>query len=462
MALKKFLVALFVFTTVLLASASPMKLSDADPAMRPWVGVYGSVKESCFCIFIGYNVGSGFFVTPSGYAVTNSHVVRLEANKGVQTIDGAYHRFRVVAEDQLNDLAILKVTGTKPYKPSVIGRSGDLKVGDPVMAVGNPQGIGFTATQGIISAIGRTAMSDYGPANNLLQTDTSIDHGNSGGPLFNIIGQVIGVMSAGKTDVHGLNFAIPMDKVITLLPLMLSPEKRYGFILGMIVDQAGAVTEVIPNSPAQTAGMSVGDIVIMLNGISINSGLDFTFAIAERKPGDVINMRLKRAGANVDVSLKLGKVEQLPATKAEGLVSGLNCDYYEGKWEQMPDFSNLKSLKVEKFETVHADSYKGKNDFALRFTGFIKVPEDGAYTFMLGSYHGSQLYIDNQLVVDNNGTHGPVELTGFISLKAGLHPIKVGYFKQGGDSSLKLSWEGPNFLKQVVPTTALFYPGTGK
>ena len=136
---------------------------------------------------------------------------------------------------------------------------------------------------------------------------------------------------------------------------------------------------------------------------------------------------------------------------------GINYKYYEGNWEKLPEFDSMKPVDEGVVRVFSIDSKKSPNYFGFEFKGYINIPATGVYTFYTSSDDGSNLYIGNELVVDNDLLHGTVEKKGVIALSAGMHPIKVGFFENGGDENLKVYYKGPGIKKQVIPDSVLFH-----
>jgi hypothetical protein len=154
----------------------------------------------------------------------------------------------------------------------------------------------------------------------------------------------------------------------------------------------------------------------------------------------------------------LGPVTLRPAETVTGLVNGLDYAHYHGQWKELPDFDRLKPATTGTIATFDLGNLKGKEWVGIKYTGYIEVPADGVYIFSTRSDDGSRLYIGDRLVVDNDGLHPVIEKRGFISLKAGKHPIKVTFFQGPGDIELKVFYEGPGLKRQEVPASALFRP----
>ena len=236
---------------------------------------------------LGTSAGSGFIISEDGYIVTNYHVVEGATAVNVTLADGSRYSCQIKGYDATNDVAVLKAEATG-LRPVTIGKSSELKVGDPVVAIGNALGtLSFSLTTGNISGMDREISTD-GSIMNMLQTDTAINSGNSGGPLFNAKGEVIGITTAkysGTTSsgasIEGISFAIPMDDVAG----MISDLREHGYVtgayLGVSVSDvnssaqaygvpAGAyVREVVPGYCAAAAGLRVGDIIVELGGYEV-------------------------------------------------------------------------------------------------------------------------------------------------------------------------------------------------
>ena len=272
----------------------------------------------------GKSVGSGFILTENGYVVTNAHVVEKADKIQVTTYAGEELSATVVGTDTLNDVALLKVEAEN--LPAVtIGSSNDLIVGDQVVAIGNPLGeLTSTMTVGYVSAKDRAITTDNVTIN-MIQTDAAINSGNSGGPLFNMKGEVVGITTAkysgpssSGASIESIGFAIPIDDVIG----MLNDLKDYGYItgayLGVMVSDMDASTaayyripvgayiqEVIPGYCAEETGLQAGDIIVDVGGYSVESLADLTRALRKFKAGDTTAITVFRSGAEVTMDITL-------------------------------------------------------------------------------------------------------------------------------------------------------------
>jgi serine protease Do len=264
--------------------------------------------------------GSGFIVSSDGYVVTNDHVIGNANRVSVLLYDGTTHEARVIGRDPNGDLAVLKIDAAN-LSFLTFGDSENLLVGEQVAAIGNPLGeFANSMTVGVISALDREINID-GTPQNMLQTDTAVNRGNSGGPLLNAQGQVIGVVTAksGGTNVEGLGFAIPSniaEKTVTRLinnPIPVRPVM--GVTVSTVINTAGQtmvrVEYVVSGSAAQTAGVRIGDLVLSANGTRISVGDELINLIAAMNSGDEMKIVILRGGEEITLSVVLGESRAL-------------------------------------------------------------------------------------------------------------------------------------------------------
>lgn len=264
--------------------------------------------------------GSGFFITADGYAVTNNHVVQNAENVQVTTDDGKIYTAKVIGADPRTDLALIKVDG-KDF-PYVKLSDTPPRVGDWVLAVGNPFGLGGTVTAGIVSARGRDIGS--GPYDDFIQIDAPVNKGNSGGPSFDVDGNVIGVNTAifsPSGGSVGIAFDIPSDTVKTVIAQLRDKGSvTRGWIgvqiqpvtsdiadgLGLKKAAGALVSEPQPNSPAAKAGIESGDVITSVDGTSVTDARDLARRISTMAPGTSVKLGLIRQGQDKTVTLTLG------------------------------------------------------------------------------------------------------------------------------------------------------------
>lgn len=272
------------------------------------------------------SLGSGFIINKDGYIVTNNHVVDDAEEIKVKLSDGREYTAKVIGRDSKTDLALIKISSPFENLPILaLGDSEKMRVGDWVMAVGNPFGLEQTVTQGIISATGRVIGS--GPYDNFLQTDAPINPGNSGGPLVNLKGEVIGINSAIVPGGQGLGFAIPsaLAKSITsqlkdkgkvvrgwigVTIQTVTPDLAKSF--GMKEAKGALVGDVVKDGPAEKGGIKTGDIIVTFDGKNIKTSNDLPRVVAETAVGRSVDVTVIRENKEHNVSVK---VEELTEDK---------------------------------------------------------------------------------------------------------------------------------------------------
>lgn len=275
---------------------------------------------------VNTSVGSAVVIDPEGFLVTNYHVVALANDIRVQLADGRIANPELIGVDAETDLALLKVDlGTLPAIP--LGRSDQLRIGDVVLAIGNPYGLSKTVTQGIVSATGRGVLGML-TFENFIQTDAAINEGNSGGALINTGGQLVGINTAVLTQdagTEGIGFAIPVDLVRGVVEEIkkngrvirgyvgLEPEELSyveSAALGINPNVGILLSAVVEGSPAESAGLRRGDVILSINGEPIRSSQQALLIVARLNPGDEIQMEGLRDGQQFRVTLTA--VERVP------------------------------------------------------------------------------------------------------------------------------------------------------
>jgi serine protease Do len=273
-------------------------------------------------------LGSGFVIDNDGLILTNNHVVEKADEIKIKTDTGKDYDAKVVARDPKTDIALIRVSAGGDFpKPAQLGDSGSIRVGDWVMASGNPFGLGNTITAGIISAKGRVIGA--GPYDDFLQTDAAINPGNSGGPLFNMNGEVVGVNTAIVAQGQGIGFAIPINLVKEILPQLKSGKVTRGWLGVMIQDITPELAEsfglkqtsgvlvgdVVQDGPADKAGLKRGDIITTLNGKDLENAHTLSRLVASTAPNTPITLKVLRDGKNKEIKITIGTMpEEAPET----------------------------------------------------------------------------------------------------------------------------------------------------
>ena len=270
--------------------------------------------------------GSGVIVdADNGYILTNHHVVGDADEIEVGLMDGRTLDAEIVGSDAATDIALLKVEGND-LTEMPIGDSNDVRVGDFVIAIGNPYGLTHTVTSGIVSALGRTGIN-RGGYEDFIQTDASINPGNSGGALVNMSGELIGINSviiSGSGGNVGIGFAVPTEIASSIMGQILDfGEIRRGLLgvniqtidpeaaetLGADIDGGAIITRVFPNSAAEKAGLEVGDIIVGVNDKNITTGSELRNTIGLLRSGDSVGIRYLRDNKSFSTSAELGRAE---------------------------------------------------------------------------------------------------------------------------------------------------------
>lgn len=275
------------------------------------------------------SLGSGFLIDAEGYILTNSHVIPLGSGGiRVQLADGSEYPAELINADPDNDVALLKITPPPGVTlPMVrLGTSSDVMVGESIVAIGNPMGRANSVSEGIVSSLFRevkvpSERGEPGPRpvfRDYIQIDAPINQGNSGGPLLNILGEVIGINFAVETQAEGIGFAIPIDRVRhTLSENLLNPRLKREIVTGLRVqpDPIGCgvkLAAVEPEGPADRAGLREGDRLLTIGGKPVNWEFDFNKALLASRPGDRVDLVVEREGQRVDAALQLGRDDSPP------------------------------------------------------------------------------------------------------------------------------------------------------
>jgi putative serine protease PepD len=258
--------------------------------------------------------GSGFVYDDAGHIVTNAHVVQGADTISVRFSNGASYKAQLVGTDPSTDLAVLKVDAPDSLlDPLELGDSSDVQVGEGVVAIGSPFGLEETVTSGIVSALHRemTAPNNFTIADSI-QTDAAINHGNSGGPLLDLAGKVIGVNSQIESDSGdnaGVGFAVPANTVKTIASQLISSGNVQHAYLGVGIATASngvRLTEVRTGTPAARAGLEVGDVVTAIDGTKVTQATELGSAVDAKQPGDTVTLTYLRGGKTATVKVTLG------------------------------------------------------------------------------------------------------------------------------------------------------------
>jgi len=269
-------------------------------------------------------LGSGFIVKEEkgwAYILTNNHVVARAKVIKVKLSDGSVYRAKVVGRDPKTDVALIKIkVGNKKVPTVELGNSDNIKVGEFVIAVGNPYGLNWTVTHGIISAKGRHGLG-LNPIEDFIQTDAAINPGNSGGPLCDIHGEVIGINTAIVRNAQGLGFAVPINIAKKVMNDLLKYGKVIRGWLGVYIEDVSPelaqkfgvkhgvlVTKVMPGSPAEKGGLKSGDIIVEFNGEPVKNVTDLQLKVINTPPGERVKVTVIRNGKRKILTVKIGQM----------------------------------------------------------------------------------------------------------------------------------------------------------
>ena len=394
------------------------------------------------------SLGSGVLVDSKGYIVTNRHVVEKADRIRVRLQDdppGVQHDAKVVGSDQETDLAVIKIDVDHALPTAKLGNSDGMQVGDWVLAVGSPFGLQATVTAGIVSAKGRNIVPNR-QFQSFIQTDAAINPGNSGGPLVNMDGEVIGINTAILTDTNayaGVGFALPSNTVAQVYNQLTGPEHRvqrgsigiefnaqenpaisrvYGVQSGI------TISSVVAGSPADRAGLKVGDTIVSVDGKPIKNGDELVADIASRKPGTKVNLGFIRSGKKDEAAVTV-------ADRAKLFASRLG-DEEEGGAESAPKQSKfgvtVRPLTPELADRLNVPSTKGV---------VVQDVKPGSFGDDIGLTRGDIILEINKQPVNNEDDFDHIQS----SLKSGQDVVFLVRQRGGGRN------DGTIFLAGTLP-----------
>ncbi|MCD1294305.1 trypsin [Methanocella sp. CWC-04] len=288
------------------------------------------IRDAYMNVYPQQGMGSGIIINSKGYILTNNHIVENTQSMIVSMMDGTKLEGKLVGTDPMTDIAVVKVdNGKKKLPVAKIGDSDELRMGQLAIAIGNPFGFmlrGPTVTVGVISALNRTIQGERGVYENILQTDAHINPGNSGGPLLNSKGEVIGMNSANLPFGQGIGFSIPIKAAMQIAKELIEHGKVIRPWLGILgigltkeiadyyhlpVSEGVLVTRAFENSPAGQRGITSGDIILSVDGITVKDMSELAGYVRKKKIGDKIKLTIKRGSLQGDVDIILAETPQM-------------------------------------------------------------------------------------------------------------------------------------------------------
>ncbi len=280
------------------------------------------LQDHLFRVFPVEGVGSGVVIDEKGYILTNNHVIDDAERLKVTLTDGKVLRGKVVGSDEATDLAVIKVEAEEPLPAAELGNSDDLKVGQIVLAIGNPFGLtgGPAVTAGIVSSLNRTLQARNGGVLDLIQTDAAINPGNSGGPLVNTKGQVIAINTANMPYAQGIGFAVPVNTAKSILKELIEKGKvarpwigvasmkvtpQLARYYGLPVTEGALIAQVEPYSPADDAGLRKGDIIEGIDGNRVEDPSQIASHVRKKRVDDRLTLTVNRYGRQLQIPVQV-------------------------------------------------------------------------------------------------------------------------------------------------------------
>jgi putative serine protease PepD len=314
--------------TPVTTSEGALDIGNIIAKVQPSVVAIETSQTTSRGVFAG--AGSGIVLSADGLVLTNAHVVGNLSEITVVLSDGSKHPATLVGASPDDDVAVVQVQGVTDLTPAELGSSDDLQVGEEVIAIGNALNLGGepSVTRGIVSALDRNLSAQGVDLEGLIQTDAAINPGNSGGPLVNAAGQVVGMNTAIVADAQNLGFSIAIDRIRPLIQTLesgegaVTPDQAFLGVQSADVadlteelrsrfsveaDSGALVTEVVPGSAADDAGLEVGDVIVEIDGEEVEAAPDVRDGVVSHDPGDRIDLEIERAGERQTITVELGR-----------------------------------------------------------------------------------------------------------------------------------------------------------
>ena len=428
------------------AEGSPRRTRQVEIIERCGAGVVAIFSEGNDNTI---SSGSGSVIHRDGYILTNDHVV-LDRPGVVLHRDYPPLAYRTIGRLWEKDLALIKVDAPKPLVSVPLGRSDDLAAGEPILIGGNPGGRGIVFSAGIVSsprvmlgAPSALVMTNFpdDSRDRFIQFDAASNPGNSGGPVINAEGLQVGVVVAKNLQEQAINFAIPIDRVHQALGDLLLPEARGDFWTGIELDPGTAtIRRVAENSPAAQADLRAGDSIIALGESPVAGSIDYFVGLVRKKAGEKMRVKYLRDGKPADLALTLASYPLKPGLPVQDRKPGLRYRVYRGRFSKCPDFEKLKPDAAGIVAGHRLDQVPKLPDdeYALLLEGYLEIPETAVWSLAIGSDDGSRLFLDGELLADNDGPH-PLQFTsGRRRFEKGLHPLRIEFFEATGDADLQI------------------------
>ncbi|MGI9470187.1 MAG: trypsin-like peptidase domain-containing protein [Rubripirellula sp.] len=437
------------------------QVDDDSPRMTPLVQVIRGIEPAVISLFVRgekpnqFGSGSGAIIHPDGYVLTNNHV--LPRVDGFAVFRDRPVRFVVVGRLPEKDIALLRLRDVPGDLPTVpLGHSFDVMNGESVVVAGNPGGRGVVFTSGIVSskrvlldapnALVRTQFPNS-RHDDFIQFDAASNRGNSGGPLVNMEGELIGIVSALIPKEQNVGFAIPVDRVRELFERVLEPELIYERSVGIVVNtqsDEAVVTTVEPGSIAESVGLRSGDTLTAVNDRLVRHAADWCVLKHQLLPsGKPLQLIVRRGESKIPFNLVPDKKPPFSAVEVADVQPGLQYRLFHGLFTALPDFGSLAVQQAGVVPELDLDAVRGdrEDEFACTLSGLLQIEEDGLFRFTLTSDDGSRLFVHDQKVIDHDGDHPPIAASRLVRMRAGLHPVRIEHYEGVGGQELGLKLE---------------------
>jgi len=441
--------------------------AQESPRNTPAVRVISQIQPAVVPIFAmaTQSAGSGTVFQESGFILTADHVTTNATGVALFGLHRA--EYEIVGRVPERDLAVLKVNDISRLGAAIrMGRSNDLQIGEPIIVGGNPGGRGIVYSQGIINSasiepswpnilvksfwraetddlLGKRERSTGGRPD-FIQFDATTNRGNSGGPVVNFDSSLVGLVAIKSAQEEGTNWAIPVDRIRMFMPYLIPAEAIGGFEIGLQVDmlaEQGLVLDVFEGSSAWEAGVRAGDVIQKLDNQPIRQGHEWLLALWGRKSGDKVSLKFSQASKSRQAELELRAVSVQSTVPMSDKIPGVHFQLYDGLFPSVPNYEKLKPVDAGVVEKVDLNLVEtsGKRSYSIVYSGYLEFEEAGLVRMGIGSDDGSKLYLNNQLLIDNDLAHGFQTLTRWARVPQGLVPFRVEFIEVGGDRGLVLS-----------------------
>ncbi len=441
-------------------------LSQESQRITPAVRVISQIEPAVLPIFTNatQSTGTGAVIHESGFVLTADHVTT--NSPGIALFGLHRAEYEIVGRVPERDLAVLKVADLSKLKHAIkIGRSNDLQIGEPIIVGGNPGGRGIVFSQGTINSasiepswpnilvksfwrnetdvLSAKRERSTGGRPDFIQYDATTNKGNSGGPIVNFDGEIVGLAALKGAQEEGINWAIPIDRIRMFMPYLVPSEEVGAFELGLEVDMLGTECRVLAvrkDSAAWNAGLRTGDILKQLNQQSVRTGPEWLIALWGHKAGKEVAVTFSRGDEIKQVQMQLQPTAIESSIAAADKIPGVTYQFYDGQFPFIPDYETLKPTKQGVINRVDLKQIElaDKRSFSIVFSGYIEFSETGLIRIAIGSDDGSKLHLDGQLIIDNDLGHGFQTLSRWIRVPRGLVPFRVEYMDLGGERGLMI------------------------